>query len=694
MATLYLKSTATVWSAASSWSLISSISVDNLGPPVAGDDCVADAGSGSVTIDTGAVCRSLNCTGYTATMTHTAAVTLTIGDATAGTGSVALKLVAGMTYTLGSATTSALSFISTSATVQTVTSGTKTLGNVTFNAASNGSWAITDNTTLGTTTTMNLTKGTLRTDGTGDISALTHNWGLFDTSNSNVRALRLGVSTINITGTLASTAWNCTTSTNLTLTAGTSQINVLVTGSGFHGGSKTYYGLTMNGGSVTTIAVAGANTFTNLSFIGVAVRSELFFISANNTITGALTVTGQSILNRALICSNGQGTARVLTITGATVTASNADFRDITLSVSTDLSAISGGSGDWGGNSGITFTTAATQTWSGTSGGNWSANAWTTRVPLAQDNVVIASAFSAAQTIEVDVRVMGKSVSFSGTTGSPALSFGTTPSIMFGSFTFSGGTTISVQTFSVTLGGRGSFTLTNAGVVWKQVLVITAIGGTYSLQDALTLSPNNLSVSGGTFTTNGFSITALGLISNGSLTRTLNMGATVMTFSNVVTMSNTGMTYNAGTSKIFFGSIAGTFIGAGLTYYDVTILPGTVALTFTGANVFNILDFGSSIRTITMPAATTTTAAKFICAGGVSNIVTLVSSTPTSAWTLSVASGIVSCDYISLTDSTATGGATFYAGSHSTNVSNNTGWSFTDAPHIQNARTMELMGVG
>jgi hypothetical protein len=37
-------------------------------------------------------------------------------------------------------------------------------------------------------------------------------------------------------------------------------------------------------------------------------------------------------------------------------------------------------------------------------------------------------------------------------------------------------------------------------------------------------------------------------------------------------------------------------------------------------------------------------------------------------------------DYVSLKDSTATGGASFYAGANSTDVSGNTGWTFTAPP--------------
>ena len=56
--------------------------------------------------------------------------------------------------------------------------------------------------------------------------------------------------------------------------------------------------------------------------------------------------------------------------------------------------------------------------------------------------------------------------------------------------------------------------------------------------------------------------------------------------------------------------------------------------------------------------------------------VSLVSSTPSTAATISKALGTVSCDYLSIQDSTATGGARYFAGTHSVNVSGNTGWNF------------------
>lgn len=54
-----------------------------------------------------------------------------------------------------------------------------------------------------------------------------------------------------------------------------------------------------------------------------------------------------------------------------------------------------------------------------------------------------------------------------------------------------------------------------------------------------------------------------------------------------------------------------------------------------------------------------------------------IASTTSSAATLSKSSGVVSADYLKLTNSTAQGGATWYAGGNSINNGGNTGWIFS-----------------
>jgi hypothetical protein len=95
----FFKTGATTWNSANNWSATGSGGGDNAGVPTDADDVYLDATSGNLTIDVAGVCRSINCTGYTGTITHNA-LTLTIGDGTAGAGNIALKFVPGMTYTL------------------------------------------------------------------------------------------------------------------------------------------------------------------------------------------------------------------------------------------------------------------------------------------------------------------------------------------------------------------------------------------------------------------------------------------------------------------------------------------------------------------------------------------------------------------------------------------------------------------
>lgn len=100
-----------------------------------------------------------------------------------------------------------------------------------------------------------------------------------------------------------------------------------------------------------------------------------------------------------------------------------------------------------------------------------------------------------------------------------------------------------------------------------------------------------------------------------------------------------------------------------------------------GSSIFNDLKIDAGL-TITFLAGTTQTVSTFTAVGISGNLITLNSSdtvTPTQ-FTLSKSSGVVECDYLNLSNSNATGGATWYAGSHSVDTTNNDGWIFTDPP--------------
>lgn len=682
MATLYLKSAGGNYSSANTWSNVNSAGTDNSGPPTAADDVICELASGNLTGDAAMAARSFDCQGgtgsYAGTFTHNAGFTLSIGDGTAGLGNRALRFSSFMTYTLGSASTSAILFKSTSATQQTITTAGKTLGPPTFNATSNGSWQFSDAFSCGTQT-LTLTKGSLDTNGQ------TVTAGNFDLSVANTRSLTLGSSSIPLSGTSSST-WSAV-STNLTLSAASSTITLTGAGAGFVGHNSGSSGGTYGTVSFTgdgTHAIAGANTFGALTFTGTASKTcELTLSNASQIVSGAFTSNGNSATNRNLIKTGTLGTT--YTITAGTVTVTNSDFKDITGAGagSWDLSAITGKSGDCGGNSGITFTTGATQTATGTASFTWSTHGWTSRVPLPQDDVVINNAFVAGRTVTLDMPRAGKSINWTGATGSPTWDMSTASSF-FGSATLLSGISLS-GTSAITFEGRGSFTLTSAGIDWGRALTFAMVGGTMTLQDALSQASYSFSHTDGTVVGNGFNVTSNNITSTSGRTRGLTLGTGTWTYGGTGTIwstSATNLTIDATGSTISLSNTsasAKTFAGAGKTYNDITIATGGAgAVTFTGANtIARILVTGGSTKSIVLPGSTTTTltGTQPFPSGAVSNLITFTASSGSA--TVSAAN-LIDADYVSLTNIVGAGaGIPFYAGTHSTDGGGNTNWSFT-----------------
>ncbi|TAK89616.1 hypothetical protein EPO04_00715 [Patescibacteria group bacterium] len=219
---------------------------------------------------------------------------------------------------------------------------------------------------------------------------------------------------------------------------------------------------------------------------------------------------------------------------------------------------------------------------------------------------------------------------------------------------------------------------------------VAAPGATYSLQDALQM--NNLVTvgSGLVFETNSYNVTIGNYqINNGA---TVNMGTgtwtltgTLVSPSAVWNVTSTGAVVNSSSATIVITtttSSSRTFNGADKTYGTLTytLAGSTGNLIITGSNTFGTINFSdsSNARTLQFTSGTTTTITGAFNVNGTSGkLMTINSSTGGSAATLSKSSGTVSCDYLSIQDSTATGGAAWYAGANSTNVSGNTGWIFT-----------------
>lgn len=655
--------------------------------PTAADDAQIPLATTSITIDSGAVCRSADFSTFTGVCTHNASATLTIGDGTAGLGNVALTLVSGMTYTLGDNATSAISFVSTSTTQQTVTTGGKLCGNVTF-VGVGGSWLLSDSLTLGAAN-VTLTSGILNTNGQTVTTAST-----FNISGNLTRTLTLGASSVSCD------IWTATTTTNLTFNVNTSTITH-TSGNNFGGGGLTYNNVVLNP-FTSTILMNGANTFANLTLNGISTRTSGVSFSANQVITGTLTLTGNSLINRLLIRSDTLGTAR--TLTAAAVSLSNCDFQDITAAGA--ASPFTGTSiGNALGNTNITPTAAVTRYWVGGTG-NWSDTAeWSdssggaggSSVPLCHDTVVFdANSFSAgSQTVTADMSRLGAGIDFTGVTNSPIWSRSSANTI-FGSLTLASSMTYSsgqVLTFQ----GRSSLTLTSAGVVFgAHAFNIEMVGGTLTLQDSLANSGSTgtLTISNGVFNANGFNVTFSDIASSNANTRTVTMGSGTWSCTTAGTTwsfaTTTGLTFSTNTSTIRFTDNSAsnkTFAGGGLTYNNFHFAPstGTGSLTISGSNTFNeFKDDGSATHSILFTVSTTQTIAKWSVRGNNGNNIT-INSTTTGTHTLTrTGAEIFSSNFLNIQHSVATPANVWYAGVNSVNnqgvATAGSGWIFTGLP--------------
>lgn len=582
--------------------------------PTATDDVFMTATSGAVTVTTAAsvsVCQSLNCTGFTGTLVITNnADGLSIGNG-------AFTLASGMTLT----SLSVASRIRFDATTTNggagwnITTAGKTMPGFVLGNAGAGKWVLQDAmTATAGTATITLTAGTLDTN-TQSVTC-----GIFSSNISNTRALIMTGTTI--TCTTAGTAWNTGTITGLTFTSTNSTIVMSGASATLNSGALAFGTVRFTGSGVQLLSVSSGSSYVNLERTGTAVKTDGFsiLISGGSTLTvsGILTLAGNSITNRLLVQSSVVGTARTITCDG-TVTASNVDFTDITGagSASWNLSGISGGSGDALGNSGITFTTPATQTATGTASFSWSTHGWTSRVPLPQDDVVVSNAFVAGRTITADMPRLGKSLDFSASTGSPIVDL-TVSASLFGSIAFSAGMTTATLASIWTFGGRSTYTITSNGVVLVQAIAITAPNGSYTLADAFNTSRGSASainVTAGTFTDGGNTVTLSGVtaggfsISAGTLNKSSAWSTTAVNVTNVWTV--TGGTVNDTGSFTVAASSANTrtFVGGGQVYgtlrYTVANSPGTLIIT--GSNRFTGLEIGSG-RQLTLPSGTGSTA--------------------------------------------------------------------------------------
>lgn len=673
------------WNDTAHWST-SSGGASGASVPSSSDNAIFDANSNTtaytVTINVAATCLDLN---FSAAPSVSG--TITWAGSSGMTISGNLTLLSGMTRTF----TGTLLFNSTSGT-KTLTCNSVTLASaITFNGVG-GTWQCVDALNNGSSS-ITLTKGTWDTNGQ------TITMGSFSSSNSNTRALTLGASAITCSS--AGGAWEITNSSGMTLTAGTSTITLSAGSPNFNGGGLTYYAVIFTGSSSSIPTINGANTFTNLTRTNSTNKNDGFRFSANQTVTGTFTVTGNSASNRIYVFSFTTGTQ--YTITAAAVSLTNVNFEDI---VGAGAASWTGTSiGDCGNNSGITFDTPVNRYWVATSGGNWSAtSSWASSsggasgasVPLPQDTAFIDanSITSGGRTITWDMPRVG-AVDATGVLNSPTLATSVTVTIYgnlnLGGCTPSGANTLICQKRS----GTQTITCNGKTITWP--LNFNNYGSTLQLSDAL-VSSSSITQTLSTFDANDQNVTCTAFTSANTNTRTLSLGSGTWTLTQATstpwdTQTVTNLTFNAETSVIKFTGGAGTktFFGGGLTF-NTLWFAGTGTMFIRSNNTFATLKSNPGLTVVYANGSTQTITTLFDMVGTSGNLITMTSQTAGTAWNISKSSGKVCCDYLSLKDSAAAGGATWKAGSHSTDVSGNSGWSFTSCSTGSAPRS--LMGYG
>jgi hypothetical protein len=666
--------------------------------PTSANDAILKSTSGSVTIDgtSGSpnYCHSLNCTGYTNTLTMTSTSELVL------TGS--LTLSAGMTCTFDP--NAAFVFEST-ALGNTVTTGGQSMPTTYLGyGVNNGGYSLQDNFTCltnaaiwfgvynGNNTTVNTNGHTLTIPGqlycyagyNGDTGTLT-----LGSSAVNANYMYVYTDATQFSG--ASASYN---------NSGASQSQLAFQGTGPY---------TLSSAVFTNVATAqlstssnGGDTLGTVSFTGAA--QVAVCTVGSMTVTGTFTANGNSAANRLLVCDFTVGDQATLTV--ATLATQYSDWQGIVGAgaASWNLSAITGKSGDGGNNSGITFTSPITaylkcptasnynyydvNNWYTTSGGSTHAS----RAPLGQDTGIIdANSFGATGIIfYVNYKII-PNLDMSAATHSPTVAFQNSPLLIGNLISASTG----VMQNGVYLCGNGtnSYSVTSNGADLT-ALDLTIMNGNYTFTNSMTIAD----LSGAGANTVSFS----------NITLTITSNIELYGWGGPIPSPNFGGTYNFNSSTVIWQAAGYAYfysgnINMGSSTFEITNTSASAKNIETNANpvMGNVIVSGAAscgpvnfptnnqafgvitlnaYANVTFGANAYTTVTGFV-ANGSSGTITIASSSGGSQANLSCASGIISVDYVSLQDSNATGGAQWYAGNHSTNVSNNTGWIFA-APAV------------
>lgn len=458
------------------------------------------------------------------------------------------------------------------------------------------------------------------------------------------------------------------------------------------------YGNWINGTGITN--AVGNNPIT---FAG---RTTQQITSAGKSFTGNITINSPSGTVQL------QDAFTTATTATTTLTTGTLDLQSYTLSTglfnstNSNTRTIAFGTGNitctgtgnvWTTSTSTNLTTTGTQVVNVTSAGS-TAITVTTGASVSEANSIGYNFTGGTYTLNNLSANIFRNLNFTGFAGT--WSIGSASSI-YGNVIFSAGMTLGTSAQTMTFGATsGTQQITTNGKTLDFPLTFNGVGGTFQLQDALTMgSTRAVTLTNGTLDLNGKTMTVGTRFTTAAGTKnlTFNGGTLVCPDPNTTSFNNaqpTNFTTTAGTGTgtiSMTAATAKTFVGGGSTFNCNLNQGGAGDLTITGSNTFRDITNTTQPAFVLFTAGTTTTfTSGFSLSGTAGNLITIGSVTAASH-TLSKASGTVSVSYCSISRSTATGGATWTSSTSNGNVDggNNSGWSFAGGGTVYNVSLSE-----
>lgn len=439
-------------------------------------------------------------------------------------------------------------------------------------------------------------------------------------------------------------------------------------------------------GSVTLVAAMTYTHTGTMTFTGTGTLTTAGKTFSAVTVNGSgITLTlgdALSISTRTFTLTQGTLNLNNLTLTAAAFSSSNSNAR--TLAFGTGNIAVTGTGTAWNTGTATNMTVTGTPVVNIT---NSTATATTVSPGSPTEGNSISFNFTAGT---YSLTLSGSNVrslnftGFSGTLNNAARS-------IFGNLTLSTGMTLTAGTAAMTFASTNATprTITTNGKTLDFPLTFNGVGGTFRLLDALTMgSTRTLTHTNGTIDLNSFNLTVGTSYTTASGTKNLTFNGGTLTIPSATTTSfnnaqptNFTTTAGTGTGTInMTAATAKTFVGGFSTYNCTLNNGGAGALRIIDNNTFTTLANSVQPTSFLFEDGVTQTLTNWNISGTAGNLVTIDSIIGASSHGLSKASGTVNADYLSITNSFATGGATWNAGANSIDNGNNSGWIFSTPP--------------